>query len=144
MADPSITVFDSQLESGKPARIWYGLLAPPLAWMIQSSIAWFIVGRTCADFDPSWGVLAAGGVRVLLGAIGVAAFIAAALALFGSLGAWREASRPGEDVSVTDAEGRRVPEYLSILGVLMSALFLLAIVWTTIPAVWLPMCEGMR
>ena len=129
----------ARLEAGKPLRVWYGVLAGPTAWVLLGSLGWFVTGRACADGTPSWGSLSAGGVRVLLTGLALAALAAGALALVWSLRAWRElAARP----SLTHAYGTGVAEYIAFAGVVISGAFLLAIVWSGLPAFMVSVCVG--
>ena len=130
-----------RLESGKPLRVWYGILAAPTAWVALSGLNWWIESRACADGTSGWGPLSSVGVRALLLGTGAAAIVAGALGLAGSRRAWKDLSpRP----AITDAYAYGVAEYLAIAGVLISAVFLLAMVWTALTAVMVEVCEGGR
>lgn len=141
MAEHVVAPPATRLESGRPVRVWYGIAAGPGAWVLLGTLDWFITGRACVDGDPSWGALSAGGVRALLAGVGVLALAATLVALAGSARAWRELSGP---TSLTTAYGYGVAEYLAIAGVVISGVFLLAIVWTALPAVMVDICQGAR
>jgi hypothetical protein len=131
----------ARLESGKPLRVWYGVLAAPMAWVLLSSLAWWIGARACADGNASWGPLSPAGVRGLLLGTAAAAMIGGVAGLTGSRRAWRTLS-PRHKLNEAYAYG--TAEYLATAGVFISAVFLLAIFWTALPAVMVDVCQGTR
>jgi hypothetical protein len=142
MAESTVPTPAARLESGKPMRVWYGVAGAPTAWVLLSSIDWWITGRACASNGAAWGPLSAGAVRALLLALAAAAMAAGALALWTSLRTWREFNgHPGDP---TRAYGYGIGEYLSIVGFFMSVVFLIAIFWTALPAVMVDICQGVR
>jgi hypothetical protein len=69
------------------------------------------------------------------------AFGAGAYGLAGSMRAWKALSpRP----AITEAYAYGVAEYLAIAGVVISAVFLLAMAWTALAGVLVDVCEGAR
>lgn len=135
MKERTLAPSAERLESGHPARLWYAVGGAPAAWVLQSSIAWFITGRACADGSAS------GTTRVLLLGVGLAALAAGGYAVLIALNAWR-ADTHSEDV--LHAEGRGLIEYVAAAGFLVSSVFVLAIVWTALPAVMVDVCQGIR
>jgi hypothetical protein len=142
MAERTVPIPAARLESGKPVRVWYGVAAAPTAWVLLSSVDWWITGRACADGTPGWGALSGGAVRlvlILLAAVGMAA---GGLALAASLQAWRDTSVHAGDPR--HAHGMGIGEYLAIVGFFMSVVFLIAMFWTALPAVMVDVCQGVR
>jgi hypothetical protein len=142
MAEHVVPTPAARLESGKPARVWYGVAAAPTAWVLLSSIDWWITGRACADGAAGWGPLSPGAVRFLLIVLAAIAMGAGGLALASSLQAWRETSASAADPR--QAYGYGIGEYLAIVGFFMSAIFLVAMVWTALPALMVDVCQGVR
>lgn len=102
-------------------RLAFGLFAPPVAWFAHEVAGVAIVGRHCATADS------------LLGwqwvALTVLSLGAAAVAVAAAIGAYRVFRRHTRGGSVTEAEGWSRVEFLSLLGMFLSALLLLNIVY---------------
>jgi hypothetical protein len=109
--------------------------------VLQASFHWLIASRACDDGSPGLGVLSEGMVRAVLLGLAGGALAAAGVGLTWSLRAWRSST---SEPSLTSVEGRGVDEYISFAGVLISSVFLLAIVWTGLAAVMVDVCEGAR
>jgi hypothetical protein len=135
MNDRTATLSAQRLEAGHPARLWYAVAGAPVAWAAQSGIGWFVTGRACADGDAS------GATRAVLLAVGGAALLAGLYAVVIGRSAWRR-THGSEDV--LRSEGRSVVEYVLAAGVLVSSVFILAIIWTMLPAVMVDVCQGVR
>jgi hypothetical protein len=129
------TVTASRLESGTPVRIWYGIAGAPAAWVTQSTLIWWVSSRGCV------GTGAGAWVRVVVAVICAAAFVAGATALALSIRDWT-AMKPAP--ALNRARGTETAEYLALAGVLVSAVFVLAIGWTALPALVFDLCERTR
>jgi hypothetical protein len=115
------------------------VIVAPGAWILLSSLDWYITGRACADGTAAWGPLPETGVRLLLLTAAVAAMAAGAWGLTGSLRTWRQVT---DRTSLTRAYGYGLAEYLSIAGVVISFVFLLSMALTALPAVVVNICEA--
>jgi hypothetical protein len=117
-----------QRESGT-GRVWFGVLAPPLAWAAQLVIGYAFQEAGCGRPDASlWG---AG----LDGLTGIVVIVCGAFALAGgvaSLTVWRTAR-------LSDSPG--VVGFLAVWGIAASFMFLLAIVLTGIALFPLDACN---
>lgn len=124
------------------ARIWYGIFAAPIAFGLQEMLDWLISSGACPSGAPSdvGGVPLFTNTRAILWAIGAAAVIAAAAALWVGITAWRQSHDP----SFLSIRAQRRSDYLAAAAMLMSAVFLLAILWQTVAVFALPTCEMMR
>jgi hypothetical protein len=121
--------------------VWYGILAAPTAWVTLSAFDWLIESRACADGTAAWGRMSPLGVHVLLTMAAAVAIGAGGYGLVGSRRAWKELSARA---AITEAYAYGVAEYLAIAGVLISAVFLLAMLWTALAGVLVGVCEGAR
>lgn len=127
-----------------PSRpsIWYGIFAAPVAFGIQEILSWLISSGACPSGNPA----DIGGhplfthVRPILWAIAAAALVAAAVALGIGIGAWRRS----QDPSFLSIRARRRSDYLAVAAMLVSAVFLIAILWQTAGVFVLPECEILR
>lgn len=124
------------------ASIWYGIFAAPCAFGIQEMLSWLISSGACASGNPT-GI---GGhalfthTRVILWAIAAGAFLAAAAALWIGIAAWRQS----QDPSVLSIRARHRSDYLAAAAMLVSAVFLIGILWQTVGVFVLPECEIVR
>jgi hypothetical protein len=113
------------------ARLWFGVLAAPAAWIAQGALGWFFGYTVCTSMSlPS--------VRVVLAVISIAAI---AVTVAGLFTAWRnwEQSRGPAGLEAWD----RVA-FMSIAGILVSCSFVAGTVWAGLTPVMLDSCGGMR
>lgn len=124
------------------AGIWYGIFAAPVAFGIQEMLDWLISSGACPSGNPAdiGGMPLFTHVRPILWAIGAAAFIAAAVALAIGIGAWRRSHDP----SLLSIRARQRSDYLGAAAMLVSAVFMLAILWQTVGVFVLPECGIVR
>lgn len=124
------------------ARIWYGIFAAPIAFGLQEMLDWLISSGACPSGAPSdvGGVPLFTNTRAILWGIGAAAVLAAVVALAVGISAWRQSHDP----SFLSIRAQRRSDYLAAAAMLMSAVFLLAILWQTVAVFALPTCEMMR
>lgn len=124
------------------ARIWYGIFAAPIAFSLQEMLDWLISSGACPSGAPSdvGGVPLFTNTRAILWAIGAAAVVAAAAGLWVGITAWRQSHDP----SFLSIRAQRRTDYLAAAAMLVSAVFLLAILWQTVAVFALPTCEMMR
>lgn len=122
------------------ASVWFGLLGAPLAWMAQLLLGWWLAQGHCANPLAAAVLHPPAASRTVQLLIGGAAFAVAVLAFLGGLGRWREARQPHPHR--LQAEDR--VEFLAVCGLLISAVFMLAIAWAWLAAAMLPVCEAVR
>lgn len=120
---------------------WFGLLAAPHAWGLQLLVNSAITGYACYPHDvpldsPLWA-----GVRTTLAVVEA---LAVALALAGGWTAWRNWRRtrqekPGSGQRLMEAGDGRT-RFMAMSGMMVSVLFLVAIVFSWIQFAVLPGC----
>lgn len=102
-------------------RLAFAVLAPPAAWFTLEVVGLVVVGRHCAAGQSlaawQWAVI----VSVTLAA--------AAVAIAAGFTAWRVFRTWSGDTPVTEAEGWSRVEFVALLGLFLSALLLLNIVY---------------
>lgn len=105
---------------------WYGVLAAPLAWAMQLQANYSLVPHACQTGDMKWLYVSS------------ASFLLLALSAL-VIGAWdwRKARRRSP-VSREDADARS--SWVGLLGMLVSALFLLVIIAQAIPTLFFSPC----
>jgi hypothetical protein len=122
------------------ARLWAGVLLAPAAWSVAELLGYFLVARAC-DRDPPSGVAHAGIaqdiVAVVLGLIAIVGLVIA-IANLRSVGDVGDRETPG----VPTVRGRA--RFMSLAGVVMSALFVLGIVFFALPPLFVNWCNQAR
>jgi len=122
------------------ARLWAGVLLAPAAWSVAELLGYFLVARAC-DRDPPSGVAHAGitqdVVAVVLGIIAIAGLVIA-ISNVRSVGDVGDREVPG----VPTVRGRA--RFMALAGVVMSALFVLGIVFFALPPLFVNWCNQVR
>lgn len=122
--------------------IWYGIFAAPVAFGIQELLNWLISSGACPAGNPAdiGGIPLFTDTRAILWGIGAGAFVIAAVALSIGICAWRKSHDP----SFLAIRARLRSDYQAAAAMLVSAVFLIAILWQTVGIFVLPQCEIMR
>jgi len=124
------------------ARIWYGIFAAPVAFGLQEMLDWLISSGACPSGAPAdvGGVPLFTNTKVILWVISAVAIIAAVAALWVGISEWRRSHDP----SFLSIKAHLRTDYLAAAAMLVSAAFLLAILWQAVVVCVLPQCEMMR
>lgn len=122
--------------------IWYGIFGAPAAYGIQELLSWLISSGACPSGNPAdiGGMPLFTGTRAILWGIAAGAFVAAAVALWIGITAWRGS----QDPSFLSIRARRRVDYLAAAAMFLSAVFLIAILWQTAGVFVLPECGIVR
>lgn len=122
--------------------IWYGIFAAPVAFGIQEILNWLISSGACPSGNPAdvGGAPLFTNSRAILWGIGLGAFVAAALALRIGVSAWLQSRDP----SFLSIRAHTRPDYQAAAAMLVSAVFLIAILWQTVGTFVLPECGYVR
>lgn len=121
--------------------LWLGVFGGPLAWSVQLIAAYALIAHFC--FPGRFPVAEAtiGGLRVIGLVVSAAAFLLTLWALIVALRSW-EHVRQNEDRErhgvLEVGEGRT--RFMSLAGVIVSGVFLFAVLLTTAPLVFAPLC----
>jgi hypothetical protein len=119
-----------RITSIHPPRLWFGLLGAPAAWIVQGLAGWFVGARICTQ-------MSIGAVRIVGGAVGLAAVAVAGAGIVVGRDNWRRTTtreRPTAD---------RI-EFLTVGGLFVSVSFAVGILWALLNSVLLNVCGGMR
>ncbi len=120
-----------------PRWLWFTIVAGPIAWAVQGLFGWWFGSANCAPAAMAGG----GGLTIAETFISIGALIVVAIALVEGFRNWR---RSGESTRLEDANGRTTLQYLTAAGALVSASFLVAIVWAGVGLVIVNACGSMR
>jgi hypothetical protein len=123
-------------------RIWYGIFAAPVAFGIQEILNWLISSGACPPGNPAniGGMPLFTNTRTILWGIGFGAFVAAAIALWIGVSAWLQSRDP----AFLSIRARTRMDYQAAAAMLVSAVFLIAILWQTVGIFVLPECGYVR
>lgn len=122
--------------------IWYGIFAAPVAFGVQEILNWLISSGACPSGNPAdiGGHPLFTNPRAILWGIGFGAVVAAAIALWIGISAWLRSNDP----SFLSIRARTRSDYQAAAAMLVSAVFLLAILWQTVGIFVLPQCGFYR
>jgi hypothetical protein len=122
------------------ARLWAGVLLAPAAWSVAELLGYVLVARAC-DRDFPTGVAHAGitqdVVAIVLGIIAIVGLVIA-ISNLRAVGEVRDSELPG----VPTVWGRA--RFMALAGVVMSALFVLGIVFFALPPLFVNWCNQAR
>ena len=127
-----------EISSAPPAappasRLWTPLIAGPAAWIAQGLLGWYVGSLPC-------GSMSTGAARVALGAISIGALVIAVAGLLIARTNWLSASP--EPLNALNASDR--VQFISTIGLLTCAVFIVGIVWAGLTSVFLHDCGRMR
>jgi hypothetical protein len=126
----------TRAETRQSLLLWFGVLAAPLAWTAQVIIAPDLAEILCypgaagSGRGNVWGI----GLEVFLVGVTAVATAVAALGVAVSVACWRRL------LASDDATPARRATWMALSGILVSALFLIAIMVGFIPMVFLESC----
>jgi hypothetical protein len=116
-----------EVSSSFNLMLWAGLLAGPIAFLLQLQINYALIPWVCAT-----------GHRFVLHLVSVAAFLSV---LIGSLIAWLAWRRMAGEMPDESAGAHSRSRFMAVLGLLTGTLFLLLIIAQEIPNFVLNPCE---
>jgi hypothetical protein len=131
---------ESSVRVSRPS-LWFGVLAPPLAWSAQELFSYMIASSLCrlrAEGFAADQVHALSTPFVLVTASTLALALAGAWAAVGN---WRKAREERRDSSLDLGEiGAERTRFLARCGVINAAVFLTAFFFTTAELLVAPLC----
>ena len=123
--------------------IWFGLLGAPLAWSLQELVNVSVAGFACYPHDvplamPLWPHL-----KGISAWVEVVALIVCVAACIVSVASWRRSrdEKPGDAHQLLGSGDGRT-RFMSMTGMLASALFLIATALATMNLAGVPPCGG--
>lgn len=139
--DSPLKETDSDHPGPGVVRLFAGMVIAPLAWALQVLIGYSVAAYACYPTDvalvePLWPHL-----RLIVGSISVVLWI---VLLVGCAIAWAnwKATRPHSDVTphriMQSGDGR--PRFMALCGVVVSGLFAVVLLFTSVGILWVPTC----
>ncbi|MDQ2819873.1 MAG: hypothetical protein M3Y65_05665 [Pseudomonadota bacterium] len=126
------------MKRGQVMRLLAGLLTAPFAWVAQMLISEPLVAQVCFP-GPAQRSAALPGLAPTLLVLSVACLAAGLGGLLAAWLAWRVSADPADHVSALD-RGTRPVGFLALLGMMGSALFCGAIVFTAMALLLVAPC----
>lgn len=125
-----------------PLRVlWFGLFGAPAAWALQTIADYGLVSHFCYPGDAPRHVPTFDALRATAFVISAIAVVVSLLAMVTAFRSW-EATRHGHDAEHHEllevGEGRA--RFMAFAGVLLSAVFLFAVLMSAVPLVTNAMC----
>lgn len=121
--------------------LWFGLFGAPSAWVLQTIVDYGLVSHFCFPGDAPRQAPAFSALRGTGLAVSVIAAIVSLLAMAAAYRSWR-ATRHGRDAEHHEllevGEGRA--RFMAFAGVLLSAVFLFAVLMAALPLITNAMC----
>lgn len=126
----------------KPASLWFGIAAPSVTWFVHFALVWAVVEMGCRvglEQAAIFGVNAGHALLLGLSAAAIAITVFAGLSAYRN---YRQLSRM-QTQEQTYALARAVERsrFMTMAGMSFSVLFLLIIVYVTLPVFTLPLCD---
>jgi hypothetical protein len=125
------------------SRLWFGLAAAPVAWMVAELVGYVLAARDCGRWRTGLAAYAVPNAPVVVVAISLAMAALAAGGLAVALLNLRvigDASPSDERAQLEWARAR----FMSLAGIIMSVLLLLNIVFFALPPFFLNACSEVR
>jgi hypothetical protein len=124
-----------------PRVLWFGLFGAPAAWALQTIVDYGLVAHFCFPGDAPHRAPAFDGLRATGVAVSVIAAIVSLVAMMAAFRSWR-ATRHGHDAEHHEllevGEGRA--RFMAFAGVLLSTIFLFAVLMSALPLITNAMC----
>lgn len=120
-----------------PARLWFGLSASAIAWVLLGCLDIFITFAACTHQDQ-FGIPgdhpAATGICIALAVLLLALTIAAGVTSYRN---WRALSQQPRLLEAPAVDRR---EFMALLGVIVSVTLGMGIVWLALPPLFIELC----
>lgn len=134
-----------QTKSGRPGpgvvRLFAGMVIAPFAWSLQMLVGYGLTAHACFPTEMALGAPLWPHLRVIVGGVSVALWL---LLLVGCAIAWAnwKATRAHSDATSDDiiqsGDGR--PRFMALCGVVVSGLFAIVLLFTSVGILWVPSC----
>lgn len=139
--DPELHPSRTRPSAPGTVRLFAGIVIAPLAWSLQLLVGYGLAAHACYPADlalesPLWANL-----RTIVGAISAALWLVLGA---GCAIAWRnwKATRAHSDAGahqIIQSGGGR-PRFMALCGVMVSGLFAVVLLFTSVGILWVPSC----
>jgi hypothetical protein len=119
---------------------WRAIVAPPVAWVAQGAIGWFIAAHTCADETRR---ISPATARIWIGAITIIAIGVSVAGLLASRHLWRAPEAVTESGPVPAAVTERV-RFVGVVGLVICITLTLGLALAGFPMILVRGCGEAR
>ena len=123
------------------SHLWFGIFGGPFVWAVQLLVDFALVAHFCYPNDTPIATPTFGGVRAVALVVSAICSLVSVAALFTALRSWRitRHGRECEHREVAEVgEGRA--RFMALAGLLVSGIFIYAVLMNALPIVTLPIC----
>lgn len=121
--------------------LWFGLFGAPAAWSIQLLVNYPLAAHSCYPRNVPLSAPTFGGLWTALIAVNVLMLLATVAAGAAAAIIWRQArDRPSGTHAPLESDAGRV-RFMGYAGMLVSGLFLLAVLMSALPLFIVPVCS---
>ncbi len=123
------------------ARLFAGMVLAPLAWALEVLVGYSLAAHACYPTDVALATPTWSGLRTIVDGVSLALWL---LLCAGGAIAWSnwKATRPQSNVDphtiMQSGDGR--PRFMALCGVIVSGLFAVVLLFTSIGILWVPSC----
>lgn len=123
------------------ARLFAGMVVAPLAWALEVLIGYSLAAHACYPTDVALAAPTWAGLRTIVDGVSIALWL---LLLAGGAIAWanwkatRAQSNADAHGMIQSGDGR--PRFMALCGVIVSALFAVVLLFTSVGILWVPSC----
>ena len=138
MSADTFTSSHPELASPSSSRLWFGLVASALAWLLLGAVDLLVVWNECAHQQVYSGEASHAAPRIFSFALSIVLLLVAVGGGITSYKSWRNLSHQ-QNLLESNATDRR--EFMALLGVIISITLGMGIVWLSIPPLLIQLCE---
>ena len=121
-------------------RLWFGTAAGAAAWALHGFTC-FVISADLCQTGGVVGSLGTTGLRILLAAITA---VALAVAIAGGVISFRNWRAVENHAGITHAEAPNREAFMALVGVFLSTVFVVGIIWAGIPLIVVNVCTSAR
>ena len=125
-------------EPASPKGLWFGFSGAAVAWILAGILDVFFAWQACMGGEAGSSMFTETWIWVVLGII---TFGALAISVAAGLVSFRNWHKVSEKTEFARAEGRSRNQFVTMVGVFVSASMAAGIIWFAIPIYLLRMCE---
>ena len=134
---------EAQTPLPRTASLWFGMVGAAIAWALHFYLIWAVTEMGCrlgVGRSDIAGVSVIDALVLLMTLVGGAVIVAAGLTAYRN---WRAVS--GGTLDDNEVQGRSAgrASFMSILGMAFAVIFMVVVIYTTVPVFVLPTCVGL-
>lgn len=139
--DPELPSAQSRSSGPGAVRLFAGMVIAPFAWALQVLVGYALAAHACYPVDVALAAPVWTNLRAMVGAASVVLWLVLIAGCAIAWGNWK-ATRPQANVSPGTAiqSGSGRPRFMALCGVIVSGLFAIVLLFTSVGILWVPSC----